>query len=87
MLLPVGVTAPFATPTGSSIYSGKGYTTVDLRLSVDLGGLGLTKGTELGLQVNDLFDATPPFFPGTDGIGGAYNPIGRFVAANLRTSF
>ena len=29
----------------------------------------------------------PPFFPATDGVGGAYNPIGRYVALNLRKRF
>lgn len=82
-----GVTASYATPTGSSLYGAKGYTTVDLRLSTRLPDLGFAKGTELGLQVNDLFDVTPPFFPGTDGIGGTYNPIGRYAAMSLRTSF
>ncbi|WP_423605330.1 TonB-dependent receptor plug domain-containing protein [Sphingomonas sp. MS122] len=82
-----GVTASYATPTGSSLYKSGGYTTVDLRLSVRLPDLAFTKGMELGLQVNDLFDATPPFFPGTDGIGGAYNPIGRYAAMSLRSSF
>jgi len=82
-----GVTASYATPVGSSLYSSNGYTTVDLRLSVRLPDLGFAHGTELGLQVNDLFDATPPFFPATDGIGGAYNPIGRYAAMSLRTSF
>ena len=82
-----GVTAPFATPTGTSIYKAKGYTTLDLRLSLRLPDLGVAKGTEVGMQINDLFDATPPFFPGTDGIGGSYNAIGRYVAMSLRTSF
>ncbi|MDT8757191.1 TonB-dependent receptor [Sphingomonas psychrotolerans] len=82
-----GVTASYATPTGSALYSAKGYTTVDLRLSARLPDLAFAKGIELGIQVNDLFDATPPFFPGTDGIGGAYNPIGRYAAMSLRTSF
>lgn len=82
-----GLTASYATPTGSSLYTTKGYTTVDLRLSARLPDLAFAKGLELGLQVNDLFDATPPFFPGTDGIGGAYNPIGRYAAMSLRTSF
>ncbi|MCW3848180.1 TonB-dependent receptor [Sphingomonas sp. LB-2] len=82
-----GVTASYATPTGSAIYRAKGYTTVDLRLSVRLPDTSFVKGTELGLQVNDLFDATPPFFPGTDGVGGTYNPIGRYAAMSLRTSF
>ncbi|RYY27625.1 MAG: TonB-dependent receptor [Sphingomonadales bacterium] len=81
-----GVTASYATPTGSSLYQAKGYTTVDLRLSVRLPDTFI-KATELALQVNDLFDATPPFFPATDGIAGAYNPIGRYVAISLRTAF
>lgn len=82
-----GVTASYATPTGSGLYQSEGYTTVDLRLSVRLPDLAFAKGLELGLQVNDLLDATPPFFPGTDGIGGAYNPIGRYAAMSLRSSF
>ena len=82
-----GVTASYATPTGTSLYRAEGYTTVDLRLSVRLPDLAFARGTELGLQINDLFDATPPFFPGTDGIGGAYNPIGRYAAVSLRTAF
>ena len=82
-----GVTASYATPTGTSLYSAKGYTTVDLRLSVRLPDLAFARGTELGLQINDVFNATPPFFPATDGIGGAYNPIGRYAAVSLRTAF
>jgi len=82
-----GVTASYATPTGSALYRSGGYTTVDLRVAVRLPALAFAKGLELGLQINDLFDATPPFFPGTDGIGGAYNPIGRYAAMSLRTSF
>lgn len=82
-----GVTSTYATPTGTASYTAKGYTTVDLRAAVKLPDTGLAHGTELALQINDLFDATPPFFPATDGIGGAYNPIGRFVALNLRKAF
>lgn len=82
-----GVTGLYATPTGSAEYSAKAYTTVDLRFSMKLPYGGLAKGTELGLQVNDLFDQDPPFFPQAEGIGGAYNPIGRYVALNLRKSF
>lgn len=82
-----GVTSTFATPTGTGLYTAKGYTTVDLRLTVRLPDIGLAKGTELSMQVNDLFDATPPFFPATDGIGGSYNAIGRYVALNLRKKF
>ena len=82
-----GVTAPFATPTGTSVYKAKSYTTVDLRLSVRLPDTSFAKGTELALQINDVFDATPPYFPGTDGIGGTYNAIGRYAAMSLRTAF
>lgn len=82
-----GVTASFATPTGTGLYKSKSYTTADLRLSVKIPDTGFLKGTELALQINDLFDATPPFFPGTDGIGGTYNAIGRYAAMSLRTSF
>src|SRR3546814_3535472 len=80
-----GITGSFTTPTGSSLYTSKGYTTADLRLSLRLPDLGFAKGTEVALQINDLFDATPPFFPGTDGIGGSYNAIGRYAAMSLRT--
>lgn len=82
-----GVTALFATPTGSSLYQSKGYTTADLRLSVKVPDVSFAKGTELAFQINDLFNATPPFFPGADGIGGSYNAIGRYAAMSLRTSF
>lgn len=82
-----GVTAPYATPTGTALYKSGGYTTVDLRLSVRMPDLGFMRNPELGVQVNDLFNARPPFFPGTDGIGGAYNPIGRYAAMSLRTAF
>ena len=82
-----GVTNSYATPTGTSTYDAKAYTTVDLRIAMTLPDTGLTKGSELALQINDLFDKTPPFFPATDGIGGTYNPIGRFVAVNLRKTF
>ena len=82
-----GVRSQYATPTGTAGYHAGDYTTVDLRASMKLPDAGLTKGAELGLQVNDLFDQKPPFFPATDGIGGAYNPIGRYVALNLRKHF
>ncbi|MBO9543817.1 TonB-dependent receptor [Caulobacter sp.] len=82
-----GVTSQYATPTGTASYSAKSYKTVDLRLSMKLPDTGFAKGTDVGLQVNDLFDQKPPFFPATDGIGGAYNPIGRYVALNVRKSF
>lgn len=82
-----GVTSNFTTPTGVSSYSADGYMTVDLRVAWTLPDNGWTQGTVLALQVNDAFDEQPPFFPATDGIGGPYNPIGRFVALNLRRAF
>lgn len=82
-----GITNTFNTPTGVSEFKADPYTTVDLRVTWALPNAGLANGTELALQVNDLFDEEPPFFPATDGIGGAYNPIGRFIALNLRKTF
>jgi len=82
-----GVTANFTTPTGVSSYQADPYTTVDLRVAWTLPDDGLAEGTVLSLQINDLLDETPPFFPATDGIGGGYNPIGRYVALNLRKAF
>ncbi|WP_375268647.1 TonB-dependent receptor plug domain-containing protein [Phenylobacterium sp.] len=82
-----GVTNNFTTPTGVSSYKADPYMTVDLRATWTLPDEGWSRGSVLSLQVNDLFDQDPPFFPATDGIGGAYNPIGRFVALNLRKSF
>lgn len=82
-----GIRNNFATPTGVGSYKADAYTTVDLRVTWTLPKAGWTRGTALALQVNDLFDKDPPFFPATDGVGGAYNPIGRFVALNLRKSF
>ncbi len=82
-----GVTNTFATPTGVGSYKADPYTTVDLRVMWTLPDAGWTEGTQLSLQVNDVFDAEPPFFPATDGVGGVYNPIGRFVAVNLRKTF
>ncbi|HVY83666.1 MAG TPA: TonB-dependent receptor [Caulobacterales bacterium] len=82
-----GITNSFTTPTGVSSYDADPYVTVDLRAAWTLPDAGWTKGMQLALQVNDLFDRDPPFFPATDGVGGAYNPIGRFVALNLRKTF
>lgn len=82
-----GIVNNFTTPTGVAPYEADPYVTVDLRLGLTLPDAGWTQGTAIALQVNDVFDEEPPFFPGTDGIGGAYNPIGRFVAVNLRKAF
>lgn len=82
-----GIRNDFTTPTGVSSYQADAYTTVDLRVSWRMPDAGWSRGTTLALQVNDLFDEDPPFFPATDGIGGAYNPIGRFVAVNIRKAF
>ncbi|WP_044562696.1 TonB-dependent siderophore receptor [Azospirillum sp. B4] len=82
-----GVTNAFNTPTGTAVYSTDPYTTVDLRVTWTLPDTGFTSKTELALQINDLFDKRPPFFPATDGIGSNYNPIGRFAAINLKKSF
>jgi iron complex outermembrane receptor protein len=82
-----GITSTYATPTGTGVYTANAYTTVDLRASVTLPNVGLAKGVQLALEVNNLFDRNPPFFPAGDGTGGAYNPIGRYVALNVRKVF
>jgi iron complex outermembrane receptor protein len=82
-----GITNNFTTPTGVGTYESDPYITVDLRFSWTLPNAGLTQGTVLALQINNVFDKDPPFFPATDGIAGGYNPIGRFIALNLRKSF
>lgn len=82
-----GITNDFTTPTGTASYEADAYMTVDLRVAWTLPDSGWTKGAVLGLQINDAFDEEPPFFPATDGVGGSYNPIGRFVALNLRKTF
>lgn len=82
-----GIRNNHTTPTGVAAYEADPYTTVDLRVIWTLPDGGWTGGTVLTLQVNDLFDAEPPFFPATDGVGGAYNPIGRSVAVSMRKTF
>jgi iron complex outermembrane receptor protein len=82
-----GVTNLYATPTGTATYKAGNYTTVDLRVSLKLPDVGYFRGAELAWEVNDLFNRTPPFFPATDGIGGTYNPIGRYMALTLRKAF
>lgn len=82
-----GIRNNFTTPTGVSSYRADPYTTVDLRVVWALPDSGWMQDTALSLQVNDVFDQDPPFFPATDGVGGAYNPIGRTVALNLRKRF
>ncbi|MBK8544915.1 MAG: TonB-dependent receptor [Caulobacteraceae bacterium] len=89
-----GITSNYAT-TGGGIasYSSDAYMTVDLRAGWRLPDEGWTQGTVLALQINDVFDEEPPFFPASsgspmfDGIGGSYNPIGRYVALNVRKTF
>lgn len=82
-----GIRNNFTTPTGVGSYKADGYTTVDLRAIWALPDRGWTQDMALSLMVNDLFDEEPPFFPASDGIGGAYNPIGRFVGLSLRKAF
>ena len=82
-----GIRNNFTTPTGVSAYEADAYVTVDLRVGWTLPAGGWTDGTVLTLQVDNVFDEDPPFFPATDGIGGSYNPVGRYVALNLRKRF
>lgn len=83
-----GVTSNYSLAAGgTAAYEADPYVTVDLRVSWTLPADGLTDGMVLALAVNDVFDQDPPFFPGYEGIGGAYNVVGRFVSLNLRKAF
>jgi iron complex outermembrane receptor protein len=74
------------------------YATVDLHLGYKLGeafpSAPWLKGTRLGLDITNLFDADPPFvniIPNANGGGGfdpqAANPIGRIVAFSIDKKF
>ena len=83
-----GVTNNYSLAAGGTApYDSDAYVTVDLRFSWTLPAQGPTDGMVLALLVNDVFDQDPPFFPGFEGVGGAYNVVGRFVSLNLRKAF
>jgi len=83
-----GVTNNYSLAAGGTApYESDPYMTVDLRFSWTLPADGPTDGMVLALLVNDVFDQDPPFFPGYEGVGGAYNVVGRFVSLNLRKAF
>ena len=69
------------------------YTPVDLTLNRDLSDLGgwLGSGLDVGLEIRNAFDESPPYVnlaPSVNGSGGydatASNPVGRLFAISLR---
>lgn len=74
----------------------KAANTFDIHLQYELGGESFARGWQIYLDVQNLFDAEPPFYNGnTAGIlGGAWgyngfvsNPVGRLTAVGLRIKF
>jgi len=73
------------------------FNPVDLVLAFNLGKMGAPRsleGVTLGLEVRNAFDDGPPYVnlaPSSNGSGGydasAASPIGRVIAASIRTKF
>jgi iron complex outermembrane receptor protein len=68
---------------GSSLaYNTDAYTTVDLHLGYTLPNQGLTRGTVISLDIEDLFDATPPL--SIAGPSPLVNVVGRVFRLGIR---
>ena len=74
----------------------KAGNTFDLHLQYELRGEGFLRGSQIYVDVQNLFDKDPPFYNGnTNGIlGGAWgyngfvsNPLGRLISIGLRAKF
>ena len=66
------------------------WTTVDLNFSWRLGSTESERGSELSLSVVNAFDQDPPFVNNAAGVGydpSNADPLGRFLAVELRTRF
>jgi len=66
------------------------WTTVDLNFSWQLGSTESERGSELSLSVINAFDQDPPFVNNAAGVGydpSNADPLGRFLAVELRTRF
>ena len=74
----------------------KAGNTFDLHLQYELRGEGFLRGSQIYVDVQNLFDKDPPFYNGnTSGIlGGAWgyngfvsNPLGRLISIGIRAKF
>lgn len=74
----------------------KAGNTFDLHLQYELRGEGFLRGSQIYVDVQNLFDKDPPFYNGnTNGIlGGAWgyngfvsNPLGRLISIGIRAKF
>jgi outer membrane receptor protein involved in Fe transport len=66
------------------------WTTIDLHLGWRFGPPDSGRGPELSLSVVNAFDEDPPFVNNAAGVGydpSNADPLGRFVAVELRTRF
>ncbi len=59
------------------------FTTVDLNIGYTIEELSFLEGFELSLNIDNVFDAKPPYFNGGSGITNG-NPLGRKVSIGLR---
>lgn len=62
------------------------FTTVDLHFGYRLPEVGVLNGTELTLDVDNLFDEDPPFVRSGFGYGDG-NPLGRLITLGIRKQF
>lgn len=62
------------------------YTTLDLHFGYKLPAVGVLEGTELVLDVDNLFDADPPFARAGNGYGNG-NVLGRVFTFGVRKKF
>ena len=66
------------------------WTTVDFNFSWRLSPSGSERGSDLSLSIINAFDQDPPFVNNAAGVGydpSNADPLGRFVAVELRTRF
>ncbi len=59
------------------------FTKVDLNFGYTIEGIDFLDGVELSLNIDNVFDAEPPYFNGGDGIANGH-PMGRKVSIGLR---
>jgi iron complex outermembrane recepter protein len=72
---------------GEAVQSKVGaYNTVDFYAGVDLGDFGPMQGTQLTLNVDNLFDKAPPWRNANNGYANG-STLGRLVSLGVRTKF
>lgn len=69
-------------PTQSDVAS---FTSVNMFLNFDIPAEGILGGTSLSMNVDNIFDKTPPYRNDVDGV--EYTNLGRVVSIGLRKTF